>query len=156
MARHSYQYETSPRKIQPEYSPKKKKTKVKKEKKEYSRSNKKEELRQKKIALKQEKRRHYKNIALIVCMFLILLAVSYRSSLITEKFNEIQNKKSELASIEKTNGQLEVGIEESVNLGNIEKEAKKNLGMKKISNNQKVYVNLNNEDYTESTKNEML
>ena len=122
--------------------------------KEYSR-NRKEELKQKKIALKQEKRRHYKNIALILCMFFVLLAVSYRSSLITEKFNEIQNKKEQLASIEKVNGQLEVGIEESVNLGTIEKEAKENLGMKKISNNQKVYVNLNNEDYTESTKSEI-
>ena len=149
MARNSYQYETSPRKIQPEYNPKKRETKVKKNTNSKKR---KEELKQKKIALKQQKVKNYKNIALIISMFLILLAVSYRSSLITEKFNQIQNKKVELSSLEKTNGQLEVEIEESINLGNIEKQAKKGLGMKKMTNDQKVYVNLNNKDYTESTK----
>ena len=155
MARNNYQYGTNPRKIQTEYNPKRKKTKSKKIEKRDGNS-KIDNIKQKKIALKNQKRKHHKNIALILAMFLILLAVSYRSSLITEKFNEIQNKKVELAKIEKTNGQLEVGIEENLNLSNIEKEAQKELGMQKMSNDQKKYISLNNKDYTESAKNEIV
>ena len=149
MARNSYQYETSPRKIQPEYSPKTRKTKS-----TNKRDN--EKLKkEKKIALKMEKRKHHKNIAIILSVFLVLLAVSYRNSLITEKFNEIQDKKAQLATIEKSTGQLEVDIEESINLNNVEKEAEKELGMNKLSNDQKVYVNLNKKDYTEASTNEI-
>ncbi len=151
MARGGYQYETSPRKIQPEYNPKRKKTKAERLEQEKRR---KERERQKKIALKKEKRKHYKNIATIFSVFLIFLAISYRNSLITERFNEIQDKKLQLASIEKTNGQLEVSIEESMNLSNVEKEAKEKLGMQKLTNDQKVYINLDKKDYTESKTNE--
>ena len=145
MAR-NYQYETSPRKLEPDYSPRRKKTKVNNQKQiEYA----KEKERQNN--LKMEKRRHHKNIAMIVGMFLVLLVVSYRSSLITERFNEIQDKKRELAAIEKTNGQLEVSIESSLNLSNVEKEAKKKLGMEKLDNSNKVYITLPKKDYTESS-----
>lgn len=143
MAR-SYQYGTSPRKIEPNYRPRKKTT----QKEKIIKAN---EEQQRLNNLKAEKRRHHKNIAMIVGVFLILLAISYRNSLITEKFNEIQDKKSELAAIEKTNGQLEVSIESSLNLGNVEKEAKKSLGMNKLSDKQKVYVTLPKKDYIEST-----
>lgn len=143
MAR-SYQYGTSPRKIEPNYRPRKKTT----QKEKIIKAN---EEQQRLNNLKAEKRRQHKNIAMIVGVFLILLAISYRNSLITERFNEIQDKKSELAAIEKTNGQLEVSIESSLNLGNVEKEAKKSLGMNKLSDKQKVYVTLPKKDYIEST-----
>ena len=144
MAR-NYQYETSPRKIEPDYNVKRKKVK-----KTIDKQKIKQEEEQRKNNLKAQKRVHYKNIAMIVGIFLMLLVISYRNSLITEKFNEIQDKKSELASVEKTNGQLEVDIQASLNLSNIEKEAKKQLGMKKLNKNQKVYVTLPKKDYTES------
>ena len=143
MAR-SYQYGTSPRKIEPNYKPRKKN--IHKEKNKIA-----NEEQQKINNIKEEKRRHHKNIAMIVGVFLILLAISYRNSLITERFNEIQDKKSKLAAIEKTNGQLEVSIESSLNLGNLEKEAKKSLGMNKLSDKQKVYINLPKKDYIEAT-----
>ena len=94
----NYQYETSPRKIEPDYNVKRKKTKQTVNKQKI-----KQEEEQRKNNLKAQKRVHYKNIAMIVGIFLMLLVVSYRNSLITEKFNEIQDKKSELASVEKTN-----------------------------------------------------
>lgn len=150
MARNSYQYETSPRKVWPDYSPRKKNKEVEKTKK-----NSKEEERRKIEKLKQEKRKHHKNIAVIVGVFLVLLAVSYRNSLITERFNEIQDKKDELAAIEKTNEQLEVSIESSLNLNNVEKEAEERLGMQKLQNDQKVYVTLPTKDYTEATTEEV-
>ena len=146
MAR-NYQYGTTPRKIEPEYRPKTKKTEKKIEKQSIAKSY---EEQQRINALKMEKRKHHKNLAMIVGIFLLLLVVSYRNSLITEKFNEIQNKKAQLAAIEKTNEQLEVSIEGSLNLSNIEQEAKKILGMKKLDNKQKVYVTLPKKDYIES------
>ena len=150
MAGRVYQYGTSPRKIQPEYNPNRKVTKKKKTKQ----IKEQEEQRKKKIKL--EKRRHHKNIALIIAMFLLLLTVSYRNSLITEKFKEIQNTKQELASIQKTNEQTEVAIESSLNLKNVEKAAKKKLGMQKLENSQKVYITLPKEDYTESATQEIV
>ena len=151
MALNNYQYGTSPKKIEPEYRPRKR-TKKKNKKmasKDKKIINKKQEENNKKI--KFEKRKHHKNIAIIFAMFLVLLIVSYRNSLINERFNDIQNKKNELSLIEKTNGQLEVSIEGSLNLGNIGNEAKESLGMGKLNNDQKVYVTLDKKDYVESS-----
>ena len=165
MAGSMYQYGTSPRKIQPEYNPKKypknnpynnpkrKQTNKKKTKQtKYNKQSKKLKAEKKKRMeqLKKEKKIHYKNIAIIISMFLVLLTISYRNSLITEKFNQIQNKKQELSAIEKTNGQTEISIESSLNLKSLEKSAKKQLGMQKLENDQKVYVTLPKKDYTES------
>ena len=147
----SYQYGTSPRKVQPQYNPKTRKTKKKnpKQTKKAKAQAKAEELK-KMEQLKQEKKIHYQNIAIIISMFLVLLTISYRNSLITEKFNQIQTKKQELSAIEKTNGQTEISIENSLNLKSIEKAAKKKLGMQKLENSQKVYITLPKKDYTES------
>ena len=109
---------------------------------------------QKKEAMKMEKKKHNKNVALVAAIFLILLTISYRSSLINERFNEIQNSKEKLASIQKTNGQLEVSIESSLNLSNVKNAAKDKLGMQELDNGQKVYVTLDKKDYVEgSTEN---
>ena len=151
MALNNYQYGTSPRKIEPEYRPKRKTKKKNKKittKDKLIKENKQEQNRQK---LKLEKKKHGKNIALITVVFLVLLMVSYRNSLINERFSEIQDKKNKLSSIEKANGQLEVSIESSLNLGNIGNEAKESLGMGKLSNDQKVYVTLDKKDYVESS-----
>ena len=56
-----------------------------------------------------------------------------------------------MAAVQKTNEQLQVSIESSLNLSNVEKAAKKKLGMKKLDNNQKVFVALPKKDYTETT-----
>ena len=139
----NYEYETSPRKLEPNKTPNKKR------KDDYKKQIKINE-EQRKQALKIEKKEHNRNVILILAIFLILLAVSYRSSLINEKFNEIQNKKNELASVEKTNGQLEVNIEGSINLNSIEQSAKEKLGMQRLDNSQKVYVTLDKKDYVEA------
>ena len=157
MAGNMYQYGTSPRKIQPEYNPKKspKRKQTNKKKTKHTRATKqnkkiKQEEKKRIEQIKKEKRIHYQNIAIIISMFLVLLTISYRNSLITEKFNQMQNKKQELSAIEKTNGQTEISIESSLNLKSLEKTAKKKLGMQKLDNDQKVYVTLPKKDYTES------
>lgn len=158
MARSAYQYETSPRKIQPDYRPYRPERRTGEKTRELTREEKEEQERIKfeqeksrKQALKHEKSKMRKKVAMIVGVFLILLAISYRNSLITQRFNEVQNKKDKLAAIEKTNGQLEVSIEGSLNLSNVEKVAKEKIGMQKLSNDQKVYITLPTKDYTEAT-----
>ena len=85
-----------------------------------------------------------------------MLAISYRNSLITERFNEIQEKKQELSSIQKTNEQTQVSIESSLNLKNLENAAEEKLGMQKLENDQKVYITLPKQDYTESETEEII
>lgn len=149
MARVNYQYETSPRKTETEYV-------TKKTKKNKKPKIMKEQIEEHKKAIKLERKKNYKNIALIMSMFFLLLAVSYRNSLITEKFNEIQSKKQMLAAVEKTNCQLEVNIEKKMNLNKVEEEAQKKLKMKKLTSDQKVYVNLPTKDYTETNAQNIL
>lgn len=143
MGRMGYEYGTTPRKLEPNYRPS---TTRKEDIQKQIKINE----RQRKEALKMERKKHNKNVALVMAIFLILLAVSYRSSLINEKFNEIQTAKEELASIEKTNGQLQVNIEGSLNLSNVEEAAKEKLGMQKLDNGQKVFVSLDKKDYVEA------
>ncbi len=136
-----YQYETSPRKLQPEYEPKvnqRKKQNVKKK----SQNSKKPKV---KIRLKAKVK-----IALYIAIgFTILFSISYRNSLINESFNKKEELKKNLSIIEKENEQLKVNIENSMNLTNIEQSAKALLGMQKLDNSQKKYVNLPKEDYVE-------
>ena len=86
----------------------------------------------------------------VIAIFVVLLTISYRNSQINEKFNEVQDLKEQLASLEKENQQLEVTIQNSLNLNNIEKQAKEKLGMQKLTNKQTVYVTLPKKDYIES------
>ena len=142
-----YQYETSPRKLEPYYAPSKKQkkpqttTKTKKNvKKSTNKSNKKkvkEQAKQKQV------------IKYVLIGFGIIFAITYRNSKIDESFNKVQKLKDELSNIEKENVQLEIGIENSLNLNNIEQQAKELLGMQKLTNKQTVYVSLPKEDYIE-------
>lgn len=136
-----YQYETSPRKLQPEYEPKKNPYAKKK----------KSTLKQTK-SKKQQKRSikpHVKTVLYILVGFAILFSISYRNSLITEGFNKKESLKKQLSVLQKENAQIEIAIQNSLNLANIEKSAASMLGMKKIDEAQKVYVNLPKKDYVE-------
>ena len=81
--------------------------------------------------------------------FMILLAISYRNSVINEKFTKIKELKSNLSTLQKENEQLEANIESSLNLKTIEQSARDTLGMQKLDNSQSVYINLPKQDYIE-------
>ena len=130
---YGYQYETSPRKLQPEYDRKPKKKK-------------------KVTNNKKTKQVTTKLIIYILLGFVVLLAIGYQNSLITESFNAKEQLKKDLSSIQKENEQLKVNIENGLNLNNIEQSAKELLGMQKLDNSQKIYVNLPKKDYVESPK----
>lgn len=142
---YNYQYETSPRKLQPEY-------KLEKNKKKQTRSSVKTKNNTKVKLMQNHKLNAVKYVAV---GFIILFAIGYRNSVINENFNEKENLKSELSAIQKTNEQLEVSIENSLNLNNVEQAAKERLGMQKPTNNQKVYVNLPKKDYIQPATEEV-
>ena len=142
-----YQYETSPRKLRPEYEPiKKKYPKKSTARKTTPKKSKKE---------KQKRKEHIKTVAYLFFVFAILFAISYRNSVIDESFKETQNLKTELATIQKENEQLQVNIESSLNLKNIEEAAKTNLGMEKLDASKTKYMNLPRQDYVEPATEEV-
>lgn len=156
---YGYQYETSPRKLQPEYDnprnpyKKKKSTSVKKGK-----ANQKAKNNRKNVKKQSKKKLKYnvKPIFYIAIAFAMLFTISYRNSLINERYNSKENLKSQLSEIEKENEQLKVNIESSLNLNSVEKTAEEELGMHKLTNDQKVYVNLQKKDYVEPTAEEVV
>lgn len=150
MARYNtnrYQYETSPRKLQPEYTPVKKRYPKKStaKKQDTNKSNQKQEVKSfdKKI------------IFYIIAVFAVLFAVSYRNAFITQTYSQVKDLKSELAQVEKENKQLEINIESQTNFEAIEEKAKNELGLDKLKDSQIVYVNLDKQDYVESSSEEI-
>ena len=143
-----YQYETSPRKLEPEYEP----IKTPYSNKKSSTVKKKQEKFQSKKHLKSQ----VKTVVYIGLIFASLVVISYRNSQINESFNENEKLKTNLAAIQKENEQLRVNLENSLNLSNIEQIAEKRLGMQKLDNSQKVYVSLDKQDYVEPASEEVV
>ena len=139
-----YQYETSPRKLKPEYEPKQN---------PYSKKKKSTALKTKpkeKAKVKRNLKPHVKQVMYILVGFVILFAISYRNSLITESFDKKEELKKELSVLQKENAQTEISIQSSLNLANVQKSAQEMLGMQKIEEAQKVYINLPKKDYVEA------
>ena len=137
-----YQYETSPRKLEPEYTPVKNPYKKKK-------TTARNLQKAKKDKIKEAKKQKARAIKYIAIGFLIIFGIGFRSSQIDESFTKVQELKEELAQIEKQNAQLEVAIENGMNLNNLEQEAKTQLGMQKLNSKQTIYATLPKTDYIE-------
>lgn len=149
MARSRYEYETSPRKLEPNTQ---KRTQTKKKKLRVV-----EDLPRQDVKIsKEQKKRQIQLTLVVISLFILLLTISYRNSQINEKFNQAQTLKRELSSLKKENEQLKVSIENSLNLNSIEKQAKEKLGMQKLTNKQTVYVTLPKKDYVESASEEVV
>lgn len=148
-----YDYGTSPRKLQPEYTPnRQKKNKNIPQQRQQNKENKQNKAKQKE---KQKEKKKLKNkqqrkiIAYIVIGFSILFVISYRNSKIDEQFSDIQKQKANLVTLQKENEQLQVNIENGSNLNSLEQSAKELLGMQKLTSKQSVYVSLPKVDYIE-------
>lgn len=145
-----YQYETSPRKIEPDYT-----TFKRNEPQRKKSTARKPETNKKKLSKKQEKELKAKQIKMIrnlIVAFLIFFGICFRNAQIDESFEKVQDLKEELQIVEKENSQLEIAIENSVNINNIEQQAKELLGMQKLTNKQTVYVELEKNDYIAATE----
>lgn len=153
MAYRDYQYETSPRKLEPEYKPSKSKKKSNAKKNAVNTKNKKQ--------AEKEKAREARKVRFLIALNCIailgaLFAVIWRNSLITQSFAQMQNLKSEISEIQKENDQLEISIQNNLNLNNIEQEAKEKLGMQKLTSKQTIYLNLPKKDYVEPSTEEIV
>lgn len=145
-----YQYETSPRKLEPEYTPiknpyKTKKTTARKVKKTSNNNRAKQLKKQQNQALKY-----------LLIGFAIVFGICYRNSQIDESFAKVQDLKEEVAEVEKQNAQLEISIENGLNLNNLEQEAKEQLGMQKLNSKQTRYITLPKSDYIEPAAEEVI
>ncbi len=152
MAYNRYQYGTSPKKLQPEYEPQIKKYPKKSTAKKSTKTKKRVKTKPK---AKRKLKPEAKTMLYVAIGFMILLAISYRNSVINEKFAEIKKLKSNLATIQKENEQLEANIESNLNLKTIEQSARESLGMQKLDNSQSVYINLPKQDYIEPAAEEV-
>ena len=141
-----YQYETSPRKLKPEYETRENNDVQKK----------KSTLKQKNNKSQKQAKLELKTIMYIIIGFAILFAISYRNSLITASFNQKEDLKKQLSTLQKENAQTEINIQTSLNLTNIEQSASKMLGMKKLDDSQKVYVSLPKKDYVETASEQVV
>ena len=103
----------------------------------------------KKLEAKQVNSRHRtRNIVLTaIIAFAVCLGIVYQYSLVNASFMEKKKLEGQLAEILKQNEQLEVKIEGATNMKTISEEAKEQLGMQKVDNQQKVYVDLDKSDY---------
>lgn len=141
-----YSVETSPRKVETEYD--NIRTKVRKTRKlETVKTSSKKKV---KTNTKTNVKKNTIKILDVAVCFAILLVISYRYALINSSFEEKEKLKKNFASITKQNEQLKVSIEQQMNVNAIAQQAKEKLGMQKLDNNQKVYVNLEKSDYIES------
>lgn len=92
------------------------------------------------------------NFVLIMSVVLTMLfIIIYRNSIINETFSNLQALKKQVTSLQKDNDQLEINIQNSINLNNIETSAKEMLGMKKLTNAQTKYIKLEKDDHIEIT-----
>ena len=158
-----YEYETSPRKVMPDYGTRvrsntatktRKRTNPKSTRKTSTRIN--ENIHTHEYVDKQKQaameiKKNVKIIFDIIVVFAVLLLLSYRYALINAKLTEKEGLKTQLSNIQKQNAQLKVNIEQGMNINNIEQAAKEKLGMQKLDANQKVYIILDKKDYTESS-----
>ena len=154
---YSYQYETSPRKIRPDYNEYKKKPKQSKNKNNTNRKN----ISKKNVKVNARVQRQIKSnkklqakarmSVFIKCIiiFAILFLIIFRNSQISQSFSKIQGLKSEISKLQKENDQLEINIQNSINLSTIEQSARELLGMQKLSNKQIVQISLPKKDYIE-------
>lgn len=138
-----YQYETSPRKLEPEY-----RTVQKKYPKKSTAPKSKVVPQKKNVTRKAENTVNKRKVVMAVAfVFASIFAISYRNSQIDEAFNKNEEMKAAYIAVEKENDQMKVDIENSLNLSNVEQEAKELLGMQKLSNKQTIYINLPKKDY---------
>lgn len=138
-----YQYETSPRKLEPEYRIPK--TKYPKKKNAPRVTTKKARNVSKETII--NRKNQIKLVIAVAGIFMSILAISYRNSQIDEAFTKNEKMKQAYLAVEKENDQMKVDIENSLNYNNVEQQAKELLGMQTLSTKQTVYVNLPKKDY---------
>ena len=150
---YAYQYETSPRKLKPEYdTPKKKKQPTKATTKKKTTTAKTKKTKEKAKAKEKDVAIARANFTMLMIIALgCILLIMYRNVKINEAFTQVQALSKTVSNLEKENSQISVSIQNNLNLSNIESTASSVLGMQKLSSKQTFYINLDTKDYVEVT-----
>lgn len=155
MPKMSYQYETSPRKYEPEYTPNRKnvnKTNKNKEKDIKNKNKVKVDAKREKVKKAKERAIKFWQVVLVLTIFGMLLTVSYREISIMEMFNQKKSLENKLATVQKENGQVEKSItevESALDWNSIQQKASNELGMQKKTGTP---VNLEKSDNVETNQ----
>lgn len=142
MPRASYQYGTSPRKYEPDYMPRTTSRKTTKKttsnrtsaKKENKKSDAKKRIEKQRAKKAEERKNRTLQVVVVLVIFGMLLALSYREITIMEMFNQKKDMETQLATLQKENGQIEKSIKEvesKLNWNEIQKNATEQLGMQR-------------------------
>lgn len=138
MPKASYQYGTSPRKYESEYTNRKSTSKTTSKKVETKKAQKKPTVKKsaekQKAKKAQERKSKLGQMVLVFAIFGMLLTLSYREIAIMEMFNQKKDLENQLAVIEKENGQVEKSItevESALDWNSIQQKATDELGMQK-------------------------
>ena len=140
MPRASYQYGTSPRKYEPDYTTRtakkkcanKKTTNQKNAQKISEKSDARKRIEKHREQKAKQKKSKTLQVVAVLVIFGMLLALSYREITIMEMFNQKKNLENQLATIQKENGQIEKSIREEeskLNWNEIKTTASEQLGM---------------------------
>lgn len=159
MPRASYQYGTSPRKYEPDYTPRtatrktNKKTTTKKidTKKVPEKSDAKKRIEKQRAKKVEQRKNRTMQVVVVLAIFGMLLALSYREITIMEMFNQKKNMENQLSTIQKENGQVEKTIREvesQLNWNDIQKKASEELGMQQKA---AISIDLEKADNVETT-----
>ncbi len=90
-------------------------------------------------------------ISSVMVMLAVAFLILYRYSVIVEQNEQISDLKSQYEELADANKRLQVTIDSSLNLANIEEIAINRLGMRKPEKYQTVYINVTGDDYAEVT-----
>ena len=159
MPRASYQYGTSARKYEAEYttrtSTKKTTSNRHATKKVAQKSEAKKRIEKQRAKKAAERKNRTLQVVVVLTIFGMLLALSYREISIMEMFNQKKNLESQLATIQKENGQVEKSIREEesrLNWNEIKQIATEQLGMQIKTGTP---IDLEKKDHVE-TKNQFI
>ena len=94
----------------------------------------------------------FKLVAVIMVFFAALLVITYFNAKSDDVARMVSDQESKLASAMADNVLLQSKLDNVANIGYVEKYATENLGMTKLTPNQKEYLSMNTEDLIEVEK----
>jgi len=100
------------------------------------------------VAQRQAKLLSMAKILLVASLAFLVL---YRGVIITDTCNAVEQKQNTLNALITSNEKLQVEIDRSLDLDNIETIARDQLGMRRAEKYQTIYIDLEQVDYVEKT-----
>lgn len=104
---------------------------------------KKDKIERRKEAKRRKSRAKLRFLGIVVLMFLVCMFILYRYSQITHLSYEVDNLQKEVTELNREKEDLKLELDSLKNVARIEKDAKLKLGMNYPTEDQIVYLNVN-------------